>query len=434
MESRIFRVFCCASLCFSLLCGCGSAAPQTEDGGDGAKQQDPLDDREVDDAIDMDEVVDADSTTLSDPYGFFRDSGLMIFGQTLRESENTLISPLSICGALSMAAEGAGGDTQTQIVKTAGGNDSWELDVLFNQYAHSLPQSDRYKLSLANSVWIRDLPVFEVNSIYEEKYLINYDAEIYREPFDESTLIAVNRWVEEKTDGMIPSVLNDIPPDAMMYLINALAFDAEWETVYNDTQIRDGIFTAGDGTRQDAEMMYSKEAVYLEDGEAVGFLKYYADERYAFLAMLPDEGLSVTDYAVSLAEDPYHAVDALMDSAQEITVNAVIPKFECSYDVSLKDTLMALGMVDAFDSEKADFSVICKTSGLYVGDVLHKTYIAVDERGTKAGAVTVVEMDRLLAPMPADEKTVHLDRPFLYMIIDCEENIPLFIGILDHLE
>lgn len=433
MKSRIFRAFCCVFICFSLLCGCGSATPEAEDGGDGAEQQNPLDNVEGDTAVDMTEEIDADSTTLSDPYGFFRDSGLMIFGQTLREGENTLISPLSICGALSMAAEGAVGDTQAQIVRAVGGNDSWELDVLFNEYAHSLPQGDKCKVSLANSVWIRDLPGFEIESVYADNCLSRYDAELYQEPFDESTLKTINRWVEEKTDGMIAEVLNGIPRDAMMYLINALAFDAEWKAVYSDIQVRDGIFTAGDGTEQEAEMMYSQEAVYLEDGEAVGFLKYYADERYAFLAMLPGEGLSVIDYAASLAEDPYHAVPGVLASAREITVNAVIPKFACSYDVSLKDALMALGMVDAFDPEKADFSDICKNSELYVSEVLHKTYIAVDERGTKAGAVTAVEMAERGA-MQTDEKTVRLDRPFLYMIFDCEEEIPLFIGILDHLE
>lgn len=431
MVNRIFCAVCCAVLCFSLLCGCGTAAPEAEERGDGAEQQEPLDDVENDDAVDAG-VYDVGCTTRSDPYGFLRDSG-MIFGQTLREGENTLISPLSIFGSLSMAAEGADGETQAQIVQIFVSETSWSADLMFNEYAHSLPQGDKCKVSLANSVWIRDLPGFEVESSYVDNCLSRYDAELYQGSFDESTLEAINRWVKEKTDGMITEVINEIPPDAMMYLINALAFDAEWKTIYSDTQVRDGIFTAGDGTEQKAEMMYSQEAVYLEDGEASGFLKYYADERYAFLAMLPNEGLSVTDYAASLAEDPYHAVPDILDSAQEITVNAAIPKFECSYDISLKDALMALGMVDAFDPEKADFSNICKNSELYIGEVLHKTYIAVDERGTKAGAITAVEMDSRAA-MHTDEKTVYLDRPFLYMIIDCEEEIPLFIGILDHLE
>lgn len=435
MENRIFCAVCCVVLSFSLLCGCGTAAPGTEDGRDGTKQQESLDDIEGDVAANVTEVVDADYTTLSDSYGFIRDAGIRTFEQIYEEGENTLLSPLSVCGALGMAAEGADGDTQAQIVRIfADIHDSWTLNVLFNEYTGRLPQGDKYKLSMANSVWIRDMPRLEISDIYLNDRLAPFDAQVFQATFDASTLEEINGWVEENTDGMISEILNVIPQNAMMYLINALAFDAQWETIYRESQIRDGIFTAWDGSEQPAEMMYSQESVYLEDEGAVGFLKYYADEKYAFVAMLPKEGIGVKDYVASLSENPYSSISVLLESAQDITVNASIPKFACSYEINLADALRTLGMVDAFDPDRADFSVMSQTAELYVSQVLHKTYIAVDERGTRAGAVTAVEMDRLSSLIPSEEKTVHLDRPFLYMIIDCEENVPVFIGALDHLE
>lgn len=430
MKRQVYTVLCCALLCSTVFGGCGNE--ELQDKGTKLDQQDQS--LHLEDSKDIG-VMDNGCTTQSDPYGFLRDVGIKLFDQALQEGENTLISPLSICGSLILTAQGAEGKTQSQIVDLIQNTEtSWSLNILFNNYVKALPKDDRYKLNLANSIWIKDTPELVVNKVYLDNYLVYYDAEVNQAPFDESTLVEINSWVEEKTDGMIPKMLNDIPEDAMLYLVNALAFDAEWQTLYNDTQIRKGIFTAGDGTEQNAEMMYSKENIYLEDEGAVGFLKYYADEKYAFVALLPNEGTSVADYVASLNENPYYAVWELLKNTQEITVNAAIPKFECSYDISLQDTLTALGMVDAFDPDLADFSFICKTIPLHISEVLHKTYIAVDERGTKAGASTAVVFEEEGASVSKDDKNVYLDRPFLYMIIDCEEKIPLFIGTLDHLE
>ena len=430
MKKQIYTVLCCALLCSTVFGGCGNEALQDKS----AKSDQQDQSVHLEDNRDIG-IMGNGSTTQSDPYGFLRHVGIKLFDQALQEGENTLISPLSICGSLILTAQGAEGKTQSQIVHLIQNTEtSWSLNILFNNYVKALPQDDRYKLRLANSIWIKDTPELVVNKVYLDNYLVYYDAEVNQAPFDESTLAEINSWVEEKTDGMIPEMLNDVLEDAMMYLVNALAFDAEWQTLYNETQIRKGIFTAGDGTEQNAEMMYSKENIYLEDEGAVGFLKYYADEKYAFVALLPNEGTSVADYVASLNENPYYAVWKLLRNTQETTVNAAIPKFECSYDISLQDTLTTLGMVDAFDPDLADFSFICKTVPLYISEVLHKTYIAVDERGTKAGASTAVVFEEEGASVSKDEKNVYLDRPFLYMIIDCEEKIPLFIGTLDHLE
>lgn len=114
--------------------------------------------------------------------------------------------------------------------------------------------------------------------------------------------------MSKHTDGMIQNILNEIPPEAVMYLVNALAFDAEWQDIYMETQVRDGTFTTEEGTAQDAQFMYSKENLYLTDEEAAGFIKYYAGRKYAFAALLPEEGVHIKDYAASLTGEKLTAL------------------------------------------------------------------------------------------------------------------------------
>ena len=180
-------------------------------------------------------------------------------------------------------------------------------------------------------------------------------------------------------------------------------------------------------------MMYSEESQYLEDEHAAGFLKYYADRKYAFAALLPEEGMSVAEYVATLDGEKLRNI--LANPAQ-LQVNAAIPKYENEYSAELSDILQEMGMVDAFDMARADFSGIGSSSegNLYISRVLHKTFIAVDERGTKAGAATAVEMKRESAVMEDYIRTVYLDRPFVYLILDCESGIPVFMGIVTQID
>ena len=230
---------------------------------------------------------------------------------------------------------------------------------------------------------------------------------------------------------MIPEILQEISPDAAMYLINALSFEAEWQTIYQEASIRDGVFTTEDGQQQTVPMMYSKEYRYLETGTATGFLKYYDGKNCAFAALLPKEGVSLGSCIDSLTGEQLHD---LLASPESVEVWAGIPKFESTYETNLCDTLEALGMTDAFDGQLADFSGIgSSTEGnLTISQVLHKARIAVDEKGTKAGAATAVVVEPTEAP--SDPKEVLLDRPFLYLLIDCQEQLPIFIGTVTTLE
>lgn len=353
------------------------------------------------------------------------DFGVRLFQACMEDGENVMISPLSVLYALGMTANGAGGETLAQM-EAAFGLPVEELNPYLHALMDGMPSGKKAKLDVANAIWFRDSEGFAVERDFLQANADWYGAGLYKAPFDDGTCREINSWVNKHTDGMIPSILEEIPDSAVMYLINALAFDAEWEEVYRERQVRDGVFTREDGTAADVQLMYAGESRYLEDGHAVGFLKYYAGRQYAFAALLPEEGLSVADYAAGLTGE--HLRD-LLESAQVEQVQTAIPVFESEYDVEMSDILRAMGMTDAFDPAAADFSGMgSSTEGnLFVSRVLHRTYISVDAKGTKAAAVTAVAPAGEAAPQE-EPKTVYLDRPFLYLLIDCGTNLPIFIG------
>lgn len=355
------------------------------------------------------------------------DFSVRLFQQSITSENNALISPISVLYALTMTANGAKEETLNQMEEVFG------LPVeLLNDYLSSyidvLPVNDKYKLHIANAIWFLEDESFTVEENFLQTNEIYFDAGLYQAPFDDSTLKDINTWVNEHTDGMISDILDQIPDDAVMYLVNALAFDAEWQDIYESHRVRDGIFTKENGSTQDIQLMYSSEHDYLEDDLATGFIKYYKDRKYAFVALLPNEGITVSDYVDSLTGEH---LQEMLTSPQDIQVNAAIPKFKTEYSIEMSNALTSMGMENAFNGDLADFSGIGSSTmgNLFISRVLHKTFISVDEKGTEAGAATVVEMQLESAMMePEEVKTVHLDRPFVYMLIDCEKSLPLFMG------
>lgn len=361
------------------------------------------------------------------------DFAVRLFQQSLEEDKNTLISPLSVISALGMTANGAKEETLAQMEQTFGIGVS-DLNEYLHEYMEQLPEDkNRYKLSMANAIWFRDTESLTVEKEFLQTNANFYDAAVKKAPFDNSTLKEINAWVSDNTDGMIDNILDRIPDSAVMYLVNALAFDAEWQEIYYEHQVRDGEFTKEDGTKQEVQLMYSMERGYMEDDNAEGFIKYYADGKYAFVALLPKEGISVSAYADSLKGEELHT---MLTNLSDRKVRAAIPKFESEYSLVMNDVLMDMGMKNAFDVDRADFSALGSSDNgnLYISQVRHKTFIAVDERGTKAGAATIVEMADGAAMEMEEPAVIYLDRPFVYMIVDCEEWVPVFIGVVHSVE
>jgi serpin B len=218
-----------------------------------------------------------------------------------------------------------------------------------------------------------------------------------------------------------------------MCLVNALAFDARWEKPYEEYQVSEGIFTTEDGREQTVELMYAEDTyTYVEDDLCTGFLKDYEGGRYAFVALLPKEGITVGEYVEGLTGEH---LNHMLSEPEDIMVLTTIPKFETEYSTQMSGVLREMGMTDAFSQNDADFSKLgiyhADGANIFINEVLHKTFISVAEQGTKAGAATAVIMYAAGAPAEKPEyRTVNLDRPFVYMLIDCETNLPFFIGTM----
>ncbi len=344
---------------------------------------------------------------------------LNLFRESHREGENTLLSPLSVLAALGMTANGAAGETLTQFADTLG----MSVEDL-NAWLCSL--SDDGSLRMANSLWLRDDGKLKVEPSFLETNADYYQADIFKTPFTDETLSEINGWVSQKTENRIPQILDSIPEEAMLYLVNALTFDAKWEEPYKPFQVIEGTFRTEAGEEQEATYMSCTLSDYLETDLATGFLKYYENRDYAFAALLPREGTTVTELLGSLNGEDLHD---LLGNPQEAVVKSSLPKFESAYSTELSDVLKTLGITDAFDPENADFSRLGRSDAgnLYISQVRHKTAITVAEEGTKAAAATIVEMMAGAAFRP-DLKFVILDRPFVYMIVDCRDQVPVFIG------
>ena len=383
---------------------------------------------------DMTEKKAEDDSTET-TFGYrYRQFALNLLQQTYEDGKNEMISPLSVLAALTMTENGAKGDTLTQMEQVlSGGMPAEQQGKELSSCMKNLPNTENAHLNIANSIWLKDADTFHVEDDFLRKNTELFDAEIFKAPFDDSTLKDINTWVSNKTEKMIPEILDQIEYDSVMYLINAVAFDAKWQSPYEKEDVQDGTFTPENGGSQSVDMMYSTEGYYLEDDNTTGFIRPYEDG-YSFMALLPKEGISIEDYISHLSAEKL--IGLVENVSTDYDVDASIPKFKSEYSIELKDALQNMGMTDAFDEEQADFRGIgtSDNGNIYINMVLHKTYIEVDEQGTKAGASTVVGMAETMSLYEPEIKTVHLDRPFVYAIIDTETQMPIFLGVTESVE
>lgn len=345
-------------------------------------------------------------------------------------SESVLVSPLSVLSALAMAENGADGETLAQMEQVTGMG-ATELTGLLQAYG---ALADNGPLSVANSIWLRDSDGLTVQDDFLETCGGRLGAQVFSAPFDDSTVADVNAWVSEKTNEMIPEMLSQISGDAQVLLVNALAFEGGWDEPFDSALISPDTFTCEDGAEQDVTMMHSTEGSYLEGELASGFVKPYEGYDYAFVGLLPAEGVSVGELLEGLDGA---ALEELLVPVPNAAAEIGLPKFTASYETELANALRALGVTDAFDPTLADFSRMgsSERGPLHVDGVLHKTFIDVNEEGTRAAAATVVGMDGAAAPgNPVEYHEVILDRPFVYLILDLRAGMPVFAGTVMSVE
>lgn len=365
----------------------------------------------------------------------------------LRELEvadkNVMISPFSLSAALSLTANGAVGETRTEIENALGLpiaqlneafsdyetlSDSTELP-LHDENGSDLGTYEQQVFSHANSVWLgrKLLPQQSFLAIAAD----DYKAEV-QVVDGTSDATVINAWVDDHTNEMIPTIVEDgFQVDSQgLALINAIAFECAWQQPYFDSQVEPGTFTSSGGEDQDARFLHGEEWGYLETPYVTGFVKNYADSRFAFAALLPNEG--TTPEALLDEMSGEDLCELLKNANTRQNVITVMPEFESTFEVTLNDTLKALGVRRAFEWGRADFSGLADAP-LWIDKVLQKTYVSVDQIGTKAAAVTAVALCGAAA-IEEPPPTVCLDRPFVYVIFETENTTPLFIGVVNSLE
>lgn len=366
-------------------------------------------------------------STFSDAYADF---SLRLYGEVQKE-KNTLISPLSVMLALAMTANGADDTTLEGMEKALGGIKIDKLNAYLKSYVDSLPSGDSFKISIANSIWFRK-DAFEPSEGFLQKASDFYSPDIYGAPFDSSTVEAINSWVNDKTDGMIKEILQEIDYGSVMFLINAIYFDCKWESKFDplDTQ-KNATFHGNEGDVK-CDMMTSYESRYIKGEGVTGFIKNYAGGKYAFAAFLPDDSETTPDEWLSGMSGS--RLISLLESSESERLLCRMPKFNYEYLTNMNDALKSLGMQEAFNGANAKFRSLGKNirddSNVFIGNVTHKTFIKLDEEGTKAAAVTAVDMTTESALMPPEIQVI-LDRPFAYAIIDTATNLPIFIGTVN---
>lgn len=343
---------------------------------------------------------------------------------TSEKKQSSLISPLSVIVALAMTANGAESDTRAQFEQVFGLTTDEANEYLFT-YVSSLFNDEKTKMQLANSIWFdSDAQNIDVNPDFLQTNKNYYDAQAYKYDFsDPKTVEKINEWVKDHTDEMIEKIVDELDPNCVMVLINALVFDSVWETKYDDKDCTKDVFNAYDGTKNNAKFMKSVERYISGEGFS-GFMKNYAGG-YKFIALLPDEGTDVFEFIENAS---YKYIFSTITDEMYSETNAIMPAFEYDYDIEMNKALISMGLSDAFSDSKADFSGIDKRNDLYIDKVLHKTHIEVKQEGTKAAAVTSVSINTKGAFFPMT--TVKLDRPFVYMIIDSATNLPVFMGVV----
>lgn len=363
--------------------------------------------------------------------------GLKLLNFAMKENRNALVSPFSVLSALSMSANGAKGDTLTQMESVLGGKISMLNDTImrFNEEAEK-----HEGVTLANSVWFNNKAGLNINKSFTDTVRSVYGAELFSEDFNRATLEKINRWIELSTDGTIKDMLKDIPSDAVAYLINTVLFDAEWVMPYSEFQVKkDMNFTAEDGSVKKVDMLQSAEdmSTYFRIGKVQGFCKSYKNG-YRFMGILPDEGVSVEQALDSFTA--HQLCDGLgyrfVEFAEPYPVlNVWLPKFEIESQFRLSDTLKKMGMPLAFSPSGADFSGMATSAygNIYIDEVFHNTFISLGEKGTKAGAATVVTFKAEgIMQAPTEIIELKFDRPFIYAILS-PDNTPLFMGVINDL-
>ena len=353
-----------------------------------------------------------------------------LFRTAQSELKGQVLSPLSITYALGMLNNGAAGNTQAQINKVLGfgntGADS--INVFCNKMLNMASSLDPLtKVLIANNIYLNK--GYELKADFVAKAKAYYDAEPETRDFnDGQTKDVINKWAADHTEQMITKLLDEksFDPDYVSYLLNAIYFKGSWSSKFNKEEtIREEFYHAGTTEEMTyADMMHQTARFEYAVSNGYQALRLpYGNGSFLMTVLLPLQTKSVNNLPTVPTVSEWQQLNQEMDSA---LVDVMLPRFETSTDIDLKDIMKKLGMTDAFDEEAADFRNFCNVP-VYIGLMKQVAKIKVDEEGSEAAAVTVIGMDNKSASGPS-YIAFHANHPFLYVISERQTGAVFFIG------
>lgn len=343
-----------------------------------------------------------------------------------------VVSPLSVTYLMSMLANGADGETQQQILATLG----WAGEGIqqpslqdINDYSRMLIEKTA-RLDKAVTVEIANYVAvnkeFKLNSKFQKSVERDYKAGVESLNFTSpSTLKRINDWCNDRTHGMIPSIINELDPDAVSYLMNAIYFNGTWKDKFSKEETKQEMFRGYTRDIQYVDMMHRHGEYFYADGDGYSAVSIpYGNGAFRMTVILPSEGSFLKDVMASMDGGKFQA---LQRSMEKCNVDLKIPRFTTEVDLPLNDIISALGAPLIFSSQ-ADFSQFAR-GDFYVSKMFQKAKIEVSEEGTKAAAVTAAIM-MMSAVRPEKKRNVvfHADSPFAYIISENSTGSIYFMG------
>ena len=341
-------------------------------------------------------------------------------------ADDYIISPLSMQFLLGMILNGAQGDTADEICKVLGYG-AGEVDDV-NTYClamlQQLPGLDKKtKLSIANAIFVNQQ--YQLRNEYKQAVGRFYEAEATNLDFSKNTAATnhINDWCSKNTNGLVPKVLDNVSPNMLAYLLNAMYFKSEWKQKFSKSNTEQEPFTNESGAKKKVPMMKTEKGFGYQENDVLRAVRLpYGNGAFSMTVILPAEGKKLSDVTDYLSGESW---DAFVRTMVGCEVDLWLPKFETKFHIKLNDILSAMGMPLSF-SAKADFSPM-SPAALCLSFVQQDAVIKVDEEGTEAAVVSSAGMEATAAA-PGQHVVFHADRPFLYLITETSTGAVLFAG------
>ncbi len=355
--------------------------------------------------------------------------GFKLFSQILKQDskKNVFVSPTSVAIALAMTYNGADGETQQAMAKALElqGMSLQDINQGNNTLKATLENADpAVQFSIANSLWAKQGVAFKPDFMQRNQQF--YGAKVTELDFGKPDAPKIiNNWVKENTRGKIDQIVQQIQPDDVLFLINAIYFKGKWTKEFDKSQTTERPFYLSDGTQKQHPMMsQSGRYRYYENENFQAVTLPYGTERLSLYVFLPRKNTTLDAFQQQLAVENWQQ---WMNQFQMRRGSIQLPRFKFEYDIQLNTALKSLGMEAAFDGSRANFSNMTSAS-VKIDEVKHKTFVEVNEEGTEAAAATSVRATLTSARMPEEPFQMVVDRPFFCAIRDNQTGTVLFMG------